>query len=374
MKLHLQLLTTALLTAAAGTAYADDCASDEDCPTGFACEEFAETCVDAPPCLPGEECPEPEPCGDSVSYECVPAPVACSDDSDCTDDWECFTFTYEECSGGGSTEPSPVPPEPGEEPDPGGDDAPDEPGDDRPDEDGPDDEWECETVSESYCAPPYIGECETDSDCGEGFTCVEIEECECGGSSGSGSSGSSGGVPEPVPSPEPDDPGSDDEEEPDHGEDDPDGSEDDGDREDDDWGDDCGCWGSGSYYCEPAEIECESDDECPADWTCESWGVSVSTPCWEDEDGEVICVDDPVEESHSRCEPPGWGAWGGAGGDFDDARGGVATSAAEESAEDPLPFAAAPSGGDAGCSTAAGGAGAASLFSLFGLLGFRRRR
>ena len=371
MNRPIQLLTAVLLTASAGTAYADACETDEDCPTGFACEELGETCADSPPCVPGEECEEPEPCGESFSYECVPSPIACSSDTDCTDDWECFSFTYEECSGGGSTEPSPVPSEPGEEPDPDGDDTPGDPDEDTPDdhEPEPDGEWECESVTESYCAPPYVGECESDSECGEGFTCVEIEECSCGGSTGSGGSSD----PTPVPGPGEDSGG----DEPDG--DEPDGDEPDGDEDepddhgDDDWDEDCECTGAGSFYCEPAEIDCESDTDCPADWSCEDWGVSVSTPCWEDEDGEVICDEEPAEETYSQCEPPGWGAWGGVGGDFDDARGATSASdSAEESGS--LPYAATSDGEGAGCSSARGTAGGASLFALFGLLGFRRRR
>jgi MYXO-CTERM domain-containing protein len=361
MKRPVQLFTLFLFAGSAASAYAEDCITDEDCPTGFACEEFAETCPDSPPCLPEEDCSEPEPCGESAYTICVPAPTPCSSDDDCTDDWECLTFMYEECSGGGSTEPTPIPEEPGDGHDSGGDDEPGaDPEDDEPE---PDHDWECEAVGESYCAPPYVGECDSDSDCGEGFTCIEIEACACGGSSSS-----SGGSTDPVPSPEDPDRGD--------GPGEPDGDEgehDEGEGEPEpEWEDDCECSGSGSFYCEPVEIDCDADSDCPEDWSCEDWGVSVSTACYEDEDGEVICEDAPLAESYSRCEPPGWGAWGGAGGDFDRA---LATAeGAEESVSDSLPFAPAPGDESGGCTSARGVDGGAGLLALFGLLGFRRRR
>ena len=358
----------------AGTAHADECATDEDCPIGFACEAIDVTCADAPPCLPGEDCEEPPPCPDDEELACVPSPTACTSDSDCSGDWACMTFTYEECWGESTTDPEPVPPEPGGDP---GEEPDDRPGEPEPDPDGgsdsdegeghgddPDEgDWECETVSESYCAPPYAGECESDSDCGEGFACTEIEECACAGSGSSGSSGSSGGSI-PTPAPAPDDPGS---------EDAPDGEEKDG-HGDEGWEDDCECTGSGSFYCELIEMECDSDSDCPDDWTCSDWGVSVSVPCWEDEDGEVIC-EDVEEERYSRCEPPGYGAWGGVGGaDFDEAtRDATNTAAGEESGS--LPF--APASDDpakSGCSSSPGPAPLTGLLALLGVVTLRRRR
>ena len=355
MKRPVQLITFVALAGSAAAAHADECATDEDCPIGFACEGLAIACPDAPPCLPGEDCEEPPPCPEDGELACVPSPTACTSDDDCSGDWTCVTFTYEECWGGDSTDPEPMPGgDSEEEPDEGSGDP--EP---TPDEDGDSAEWGCETISESYCAPPYAGECETDADCGAGFACTEIEECACAGSGSSGSSGGSTPEPVPVPEPAPDDPGSDDA---------PDGEEKDGHGEED-----CECTGAGSYYCELIEIDCESDSDCPDDWTCVDWGVSVSAPCWEDEDGEVIC-EDVEEERYRRCEPPGYGAWGGVGGgDFDEAaRDATSAAAGEESGS--IPFAPASDPGDSGCTAARGAGSTAGLLALLGLLGVRRRR
>lgn len=366
MKNPVKVLTFALLAAGyAGTAYAEDCATDEDCPVGFACESWESDCADAPPCLPGEECPEPEPCVGEEYSECIPAPEACDSNADCTDGLECVTFTYENCWGSGTAEDTPVP-------------APDEPGsgsgetpdgdDEEGDREGPADDFECETVTEAYCAPPYVSPCEIDSDCGEGFGCVEIEECSCGGSTGS--SGSSGGSSDPSPVPPEEDGGGEDS-----------GGEPDGDSEDDtpDVDPECECTGSGDYYCEPLAIDCEADSDCPDEWTCEDWGVSTSVPCYEDEEGNVICEDEGPTESYSQCEPPGWGAWGGAaGGSYDeDLASGPSRATAEESGSgentSDIPFAAAPLG-DEGCSSSSTAPRGAGLLALLALVGLRRRR
>lgn len=382
MKHPVKVLTFALLAASyAGTAYADECATDEDCPTGFACESWASDCAEAPPCPPGEECPEPEPCDEEEYSECVPSPTACETNADCSDEWECVTFTYEDCWGEDTPEPMPAPDEPGSG---GSDDDPDGEGHEEGDREDPEGSFECETVSESYCAPPYVAPCETDSDCGEGFGCVEIEECSCGGSSGSGSSGSSGGSSDPMPLPPGEDSGGEDS----GGEDsggsggDPDGEPDHGEG-DEDWPDgepDCECTGSGQFYCEPLDIDCEADSDCPDEWTCESWGISTSAPCYEDEDGNVICEDEGTTEEYSQCEPPGWGAWGGAagGGSDGDLAGGPSRATAEESANDDagesdIPFAAAPTE-EEGCSSSSTAPRGAGLLALLALVGLRRRR
>ncbi len=366
MKNPVKVLTFALLAASfAGTAYADECATDEDCPAGFACEAWVEDCADAPPCTPGEECPEPEPCVDEEYAECVPAPTACESNADCSDDWECVTFTYEDCWGSDAPEPMPAPDEPGSG---GSDDDPDGEGhgDDGDWEDEPDHgDWECESVTEAYCAPPYVAPCEIDSDCGEGFGCVEIEECACGGSSDS--SGGEGAHPRPPREDSGGEDSGDSDGEPD-GDDDIPGEE-----------PDCECTGSGEFYCEPLEIDCEADSDCPDEWTCESWGVSTSVPCYEDEDGNVICADEGTVEEYSQCEPPGWSAWGGAGGggSSESLAGGATRPTAEENGSDDassdIPFAAAPVD-EEGCSSSSTNPRGAGLLALLAIFGLRRRR
>ncbi|MFT6397877.1 MAG: MYXO-CTERM domain-containing protein [Bradymonadia bacterium] len=369
MKHPFKVLTFALLAAGyASTAYADECATDDDCPTGFACEFWHSDCADGPPCLPGEECSESEPCVGEEYSSCVPAPTACETNDDCSDEWECVTFTYEDCWGEDTPQPAPAPDEPGSG---GSDDEPD--GDEEDDREDPGESFECETVSEAYCAPPYVAPCEVDSDCGDGFGCIEIEQCSCGGSDGSGSSGSSGGSSDPSPVP-PEEGG--DDSGGDSGSDDDEPSDGDGMPVEEP---DCECTGAGEFYCEPMDIDCEADSDCPDEWTCESWGVSTSVPCFEDEDGNVICEDEGTAEEDSQCEPPGWGAWGGAaGGGYDeDLANGPARATAEEGGSDDaangIPFAAAPADED-GCSSSSTAPRGAGLLALLALVGLRRRR
>lgn len=347
-----------------------ECASDADCPGGFICEISTEEICMGMGCPPGEDCPDEEFCEEYSYAMCVPDFSPCSDDADCSDGLVCLTYEYTECEDTAAMPPCPE-----------GEDCP---------EPEPREEPACETVSESFCAPPYVAPCATDSDCGEGFACVPEEVCWCSGSSGGGSSGSSGGssgggAPDPAP------------DVPDEGGEDSGGSDDGfGDDEptdpewDEEWDEDCGCEETGDYYCEPQEIACADDADCPADWTCEEFGAVTAT-CYEDpETGEVICEEEEVD-AEAYCMPPYYDYWGGGAESGGDASGGYeevideATGRSSDDGDGSLSAggegASNGAGGDDGrpesdgCS-AAGGAPASPLFAglMLGLVGVLRRR
>ena len=135
-------------------AHAQACETDADCAQGLVCEVVGAIACAVPDCPPGEECPEPEPCEPEEFRECVPGP--CTSDADCGEGLKCLSVSSETCTGSAMAC-------------------------------DPDDEEcvvvevepVCETVTEQYCAPDWVGECEADADCGEGFTCVAAEICEC---------------------------------------------------------------------------------------------------------------------------------------------------------------------------------------------------
>ena len=245
-----------------------DCETDDDCSEGWVCETVgAVACTDMA-CPPDEECPEPPPCEEEEWTECVPDLTECVADSDCPEPFVCITVEYTECSGS-ATSPA-CPP---------GEDCPDPPEPEEPD---------CEEGEESFCAPPYIAPCEEDDDCGEGFTCEEVQECACsgGGAVGGGSSGSTGT--------------------------DSGGDDDSGDGEGDDDGFDCDCEGIDEYYCQPEEIDCEEDPDCPEDWSCMS-APSPGAPCYYNEETDETFCEEEEDTPESICIPPDWGYWGAGG-------------------------------------------------------------
>ena len=225
-----------------------ECDTDEDCPVDFLCEQIEIGCGTVPDCPP------------CVCAGCDP------DDEDCTEDPEC------EC---------PDCPEP-------------EPCDD-------------EVVGMCVFSP---AECEVDEDCGEGFECVEIEECWGGGSSGDCMC--SGCVCAECPEGEecppcdcPEDPVCECEDE-------------------DDYEEECETL---MAVCLPQEIECEVDTDCPEGFVCYEFSDMVTCDCacsclCEEEDeencppcdcGECDCGE---EESEFYCFPEGWDEeyFGGDGG------------------------------------------------------------
>lgn len=337
------------LGAGAATASAQSCETDADCADGFACESYATLDCDEgelPPCPDGEDCPEPEPCEEVEFRECVYQPVACGSDSDCASGDICLSFTYEACPDDAPSEGD------GREPDFDGEDRDPQP---MP---MPDDGADCETVTEAFCAPAWAGGCAVDADCGAGFSCVEIEECSCA-SSGGGDVPPTPGVPTPDPDGQ------------DAGSDDDFGDDDFGDDEDPSWEEDCACTGIGEFYCEPQEIACAADADCPESWSCESFGSEV-TCTFDAETGEEFC-EEATESSY--CFPPNWAAWAGVGSSSDDLGAPRTTSeeaAAGGAADNALDEAATRAENEEGC-TAAGGASTGALW-LLGLLGVARRR
>lgn len=353
--LSLSLLTFALLSAtAAGTATADEpaCASDADCGPGAFCLEGwcageapipgePEDWMPEPGCQTDADCEAGQYCLEMLE-ECVPQWfVACTSDTDCGAGLSCVDLS--EFDGGwgeddwdddGGAEPMPMPIPPSMK-------------SLRP--------MNSDTL---YCLPEWLlpRECESDADCGDGFTCEAQEICGCAGGGGSGGSGWDDVPPMP-------------------GED----------FKREDAGEDCFCEPTGESYCEIQEIACDSASDCPADWTCEEWGGG-DVACSVDSDGNTSC-DDP--ETGTYCAPPYFediAAGGGLGGGFEEndstSGGGTGVPRDDDAA---VPGADAGGGGGGasqrpdsdggGCAaTPAGGSGGAAVFGLLGLLGLVRRR
>ena len=156
-------------------AAAQDCQVDTDCYRGYSCQTVELIgCGGAPPCAPGEECPEPEPCPSEQGRQCRPLP--CSTNADCDEGMVCYARTTEECSGG-----SP--------PCAGGAECPE-----------PEPE-QCVTTTDQLCVPRYVLPCTQALDCGAGFECRARERCDCGDSVSSPGS-PDGGMSEPPPEPD----------------------------------------------------------------------------------------------------------------------------------------------------------------------------
>lgn len=272
------------------------CTVDADCGAGMACVKLDAGCA----CSPGTDCA----CPDETFTMCQPK--ECTADADCGGaGLECITQEWQDCPvsmGMPCEEGKPCP-----APDPA----------------------ECKTQSQSFCAPPYMGACSVDADCGENFTCVEDQLCAC--------SGSASRDPSTPPVEE------------------------------------CSCEASGTKYCQPKEIPCGPEGTCPGDWTC----VGGATP-------DIACApgaECPLPEpSPSLCMPPVWGGVMYRGQD----ESGPAYALSDGSA--PVPAKASGAGvesssessDEGGCQVALGAnPGSAGLFGLLALAGLtlaRRRR
>lgn len=235
---------------------------DDSCPAGFECLTGPTGC--------GGVCEVPADGGEPVCYEleCDPEPytycarATCTTDSDCGEEMVCHTTEQNLCP---RTDP----------PSCAGDDCEDTDYEDT-------DEADCEQTQLSQCAYPHELPCDTDAECGEGYACVASQSCWC--SAGSPEPGAPEGAPSadppppagtvPATSPSP----------PDQGE--------------------CGCEPTGSNHCQMQDIECESDADCPAQWSC----LEAAAPCWVDSDGNSGC-----QESTLRCYPDGTYGSGGLG-------------------------------------------------------------
>lgn len=119
-------------------AVAEELCDGRVCPEMFTCETYTSTCAaDDPHCVVFTEtyCQSPE----------------CAEDSDCPAGRRCSRVQYEDCGvvPGGTGGSSSVPPK------------------------------ECELVTESWCHLAHDVECETSAQCGPGFTCRPIVDCDC---------------------------------------------------------------------------------------------------------------------------------------------------------------------------------------------------
>lgn len=281
------VLAACSLLALPRIAAAQECVETADCPMGFTCEVTGgSTCGAAPACPPGEDCPEPAPC-ESVEYRsCVPGP--CESDADCADGMVCAEHTEGECTvsadvpcGPDGCDPLPTPPE-----------------------------EMCTERTVTQCAPKWALPCVEAADCGEGFRCVEYIEqwCDAGGAvaggdpattGGTGMGGASGFAPPPAEPPtDPDAPaqggaaGSSGDVQPAPPEDPM-----------------CGETPTGQFYCEPEEISCEANTECPSGWLCKEQSTAPSGGCADvdpapGQDPVPCPPPEPAPEVTKLCVPP----------------------------------------------------------------------
>lgn len=202
---------------------------------------------------------------------------ACEADADCGDSMVCKTFTA--TCGNVATPACP----PGEEcdiPEP----------------------MPCEATEYSQCTPRSELPCEADSDCGEGYTCEPSTVCTCGGMTapgtepgggsegsggGSGTSTGSAGLVAPPPTSTATPPGAPAT---------PTASTGGGSAPLPP--SDCSCEPSGTNYCQMKTIACETNDDCPTDWSC----IESPGACWADSEGNTGC-----SEGSSQCYPPSMG-------------------------------------------------------------------
>ncbi len=348
------------------------CTADAECPKGFTCQVTGTSGCTASACAAGQDCPPPPPCDPQVYKSCEPGP--CTVDSDCATGMVCYASTETDCSNISTPACAPnekCPPAPDPTP--------------------------CTTTTVNTCVPKYDLPCQTADDCGDGFTCVHGQSCECSGgsaaadagvpTSGGGSrtptpapsgSGSANPAPAPIPVPDPA-PG-------------------------------CTCTTSATAYCQAKSIVCTTDAVCPSGWTCVA--EPQATPgCAEPAhvigfDGGTtvpVCDPPPTTPPVSYCVPPYYssgrgiglsgsgtapetgtsaptGANGSAGstsdpgvpnsGDGTATNGGAGAPGAAQTASD------SSGKSDGGCEVAPGRhtASGAAVFSLLGLLAAVRRR
>jgi MYXO-CTERM domain-containing protein len=291
-------------------AMATTCTADQDCVTGFVCQVVGGSGCPAVACPAGQDCPPPPPCEPVEYKECVPGP--CQADADCADGMLCLEHSSTLCTG---SAPACSPDQECPQPEP----------------------EQCTTTTERSCVPKYMAPCTADIDCGEGFTCVETEQCGCSGSAGSAGTPTPGGA-EPAPAPEP--------------------------------MPECTCTKTGVKHCQITEIPCTDATQCPGGWSCEQTG-GVSG-CTSSSDGRETC--EPTTTTSNQCMPPYYsvaGGWIAEDGSF---TGQPASGAAREDNGAGTTTVGATGGG--GCQVGHGGVGGAAgvLLLMLGLLPLRRRQ
>jgi MYXO-CTERM domain-containing protein len=358
-----------------------ECETDADCGAGLMCEKDEATTAT---CTEGSDCPPA-----ATFARCIPAP--CTKDSDCGDSLVCLSVempcenmaTLIVGTTDGRNGKTTAPPEKNCDSntacpdgwtclqDPclgqvGTDDGRDS-GVTCPDEGIC--QQECKSETKQFCAPKWLAPCEVDADCGDGFNCKEAMQCSCKGGGG----GSVPPTPVDPPTMPDDGPDGDGDDEKPATETESKGDDTDGDEED------CDCTPTGEKYCEPKEIKCDSNADCPTDWSCESLSsTTTSTICLEPANGEAECNedDDPVIEETKQCLPKDAMKWMNAL----DGPGGTASelsySQDNVNTEEPqTPEPSADSSGGSGCQTGgnSSGAGLASVLMLLGLFVMRRR-
>jgi len=280
------------------SAMAVECTTDADCPEGSQCVAAPCGCA-CPACDPdsGAECP---PCecpdcpegGECVEIDVTPGPWygdECEADADCPMD-----FTCQEVPIPCATEPA-CPPCACAGCDPDSEDCTDPPECDCPPCEEPDPTECVETVAKVCIYEPT--ECTVDTDCQEGFECLEIEECSGGGGCAC-TSCVCPDCPEGEECPPCDCPA------------DPPPCE----CEEDQFAEECTVVGA---FCAPAQVECAEDTDCPEGWECAS-APDVGTclcpdcacaPCAEGEECPP-CECEPCDcgevDATSYCLPGGW--------------------------------------------------------------------
>jgi len=270
-------------------AQAQTCEQDSECGKGFSCQVTGAGTCPAIRCAPGEMCMQPA-CDPVVYRECQPA--QCSTDSDCAAGMVCYANMGVVCA---SPAVAPCPP---------GQMCPEV----KP--------TECFDPPKT-CTPRYLVPCQEASDCGAaGWECKAVQACSCSGSSGAATPPSPAAEPKPVAAIDGGaaDVGS--------------GSGDSTPPADQKPADmdagtavvgmdpSCECHDLAVKQCQPIEMTCELDGDCPADFVCQHATapmVSGSGSCSRSEDGGFSCTTDPppppppTEQTPGNCWPKDYG-------------------------------------------------------------------
>jgi hypothetical protein len=345
------------------------CTQDSDCIKGFSCQTLSVGgCAEpAIACAAGEACDAstvaPIDCNVPEQHACEPGP--CTTDADCASGMTCLASSSKSCSSPACADPS----------------------------QGCSTTVTCTMVTgPSTCIPNYELPCTADADCGDHFTCTPGTTISCWGSGGStggaaaGGTGASGaGAPlvaeDAGSAPTTGTPTT--------------GTPTSG----------CTTMPSGTSGCVPDRINCTTDGDCPATWSCTGSLEGVATAgCATGVPSEVDgaapptpCDPVPPVSTPTYCVPPSYGSPAGSplgtsastgGGSGSNQRGttsgtmtsgsSAGTSTAPTTPAAQSNEAATPADGSGGCGVGGGASGAAGwLFAAamaFGVGLVRRRR